>query len=60
LISRGIVFFCFKGWCMFYDFLIHEEWIMLQVGLAIFFLVDQLTSQVCNMFWILKTFTQLT
>jgi hypothetical protein len=33
---------------------------VLQVGLADFFLADQLTSQVCNMFELQETFTQLT
>jgi hypothetical protein len=32
---------------------------LLQVGLADFFLADQLTSQVCNMSELQETFTQL-
>ncbi len=41
-------------------YLIYEEWMVLQVGLADFFLADQLTSQVCNMSELQETFTQLT
>jgi hypothetical protein len=33
---------------------------LLQVGLADFFLADQLTSQVCNMSELQETFTHLT